>query len=95
VIKKNEHDVFRQKQVDVWMAVDLVRLSLKKIVDHIILLTGDSDFVPAIQVAKEEGLKVHLWHAERKDTAPDLRRLCDTKGDITRELLTSYAEYEK
>lgn len=77
------------------MAVDIVRLSLKRIVDHLIIITGDSDFIPAVQVAKEEGVKVHLWHAEKKDTSVDLRRLCDTKGDITRELLTSYAEYVK
>jgi uncharacterized LabA/DUF88 family protein len=95
LIQKNDHDVYRQKQVDVWMAVDIVRLSLKRIVDHLIIITGDSDFIPAVKVAKEEGIKVHLWHAERKDTSKDLRRLCDTKGDLTKELLISHAGYVK
>jgi uncharacterized LabA/DUF88 family protein len=95
LIQKNDHDVYRQKQVDVWMAVDIVRLSLKRIVEHLIIITGDSDFIPAVKVAKEEGIKVHLWHAERKDTSMNLRRLCDTKGDLTRELFTTHRWYPK
>jgi uncharacterized LabA/DUF88 family protein len=94
LIQKNDHDVYRQKQVDVWMAVDIVKLSLKRIVDHLIIITGDSDFIPAVKVAKEEGIKVHLWHAERKDTSVDLRRLCDTKG-AHQELLVSHGWFVK
>lgn len=94
IIQRKE-DVYRQKQVDVWIAVDIVRLSLKRIIDHLVLVTGDADFVPAIKVAKEEGIRVHLWHAERKNTSVELRRLCDTKNDLTRSILLKYAQYEK
>lgn len=48
------------------MTFDIVKLSLKRIVDQFIIITGDADFIPAIRVAKEEGVKVHLWHAEKK-----------------------------
>lgn len=57
--------LFEQKGVDVRMAVDLVQLSVKRIVNHIALLTADQDFVPAIQVAKDEGVVVKLYMSRK------------------------------
>ena len=45
-----------QKGVDMRIAIDIASLSLKKQVDRIILISGDSDFVPAAKMARREGI---------------------------------------
>lgn len=50
----------RQKAVDMRIGVDIAALSLKKQVDTIVLLAGDSDFVPAAKLARREGVKIIL-----------------------------------
>ncbi len=50
----------RQKGVDMRIGVDISTLTLKKQIDTIILVTGDSDFVPAAKVARREGVEVLL-----------------------------------
>jgi uncharacterized LabA/DUF88 family protein len=40
--------------------MDMIQLSLKGRVQHIILVSSESDFTPAIKFVKEEVVKVHL-----------------------------------
>ena len=47
---------FRQKGVDMKIGLDIASLTLKKLVDQIILISGDSDFVPAAKLARREGI---------------------------------------
>lgn len=49
-----------QKGVDMRIGLDIAWLSLKRIVDSVVLVTGDSDFVPAMKFARREGLRVYL-----------------------------------
>ena len=54
-----EHDLYlnlEQKGVDMRIGVDISSLSFKKQVDQIILVSGDSDFVPAAKQARREGI---------------------------------------
>lgn len=46
----------KQKGVDMRIAVDISSLVFKKQVDRIILISGDSDFVPASKQARREGI---------------------------------------
>lgn len=46
----------RQKGVDMRIGVDIAALALKKQVDTLILVAGDSDFVPAAKLARREGI---------------------------------------
>ena len=46
----------RQKGVDMKIGVDIASLAFKKQVDQIILIAGDSDFVPAAKLARREGI---------------------------------------
>ena len=48
-----QKEYFEQKRVDVLLSVDLVRHSAAGHIQHAILLAGDSDFIPAVQAAKE------------------------------------------
>lgn len=49
-----------QKRVDMKIGLDVAWLSSKSIVDRLILVTGDSDFVPAMKFARREGVQVIL-----------------------------------
>ncbi len=54
-----ENDVFfdfSQKGVDMKIGVDVASLAYKKLVKRIILISGDSDFVPAAKLARREGI---------------------------------------
>lgn len=46
----------KQKGVDMKIGVDIASLSYKKQVDQIVLIAGDSDFVPAAKLARREGI---------------------------------------
>lgn len=46
----------RQKGVDMRIGVDIASLALKRQVDTIVLVAGDSDFVPAAKLARREGI---------------------------------------
>lgn len=49
-----------QKGVDMRVGLDIASLTLKKHVDVIVLVTGDSDFVPAMKFARREGVQLFL-----------------------------------
>lgn len=55
---KEEHVFFemRQKGVDIKIGLDIASLALKKMVNRIILISGDGDFVPAAKLARREGI---------------------------------------
>jgi uncharacterized LabA/DUF88 family protein len=50
----------QQKGVDMRIGMDMARLALRGMVRTVIVVTGDSDFVPAIKFMRREGLKVIL-----------------------------------
>ncbi len=50
----------RQKRVDIKIGLDVAWLASKRIVDRIILVTGDTDFIPAMKFARGEGAQVVL-----------------------------------
>jgi len=53
------------------IGVDIASLSYKKQVDKIILISGDSDFVPAAKLARREGIDFVL-DPMRSDIKPEL-----------------------
>lgn len=46
----------KQKGVDMKIGVDIASLAYKKQVEQIVLIAGDSDFVPAAKLARREGV---------------------------------------
>lgn len=66
----------KQKGVDMRIGLDIASLAQKKLVDQIILIAGDSDFVPAAKYARREGIDFILdpmWHTIK----PSLREHID------------------
>lgn len=49
-----------QKGVDMRIGLDMASLTLKKLSSLIVLVTGDSDFVPAMKFARREGTQLVL-----------------------------------
>ena len=50
----------QQKNVDMKIGLDIASMSYKRIVDKIVLISGDSDFVPAAKLARREGIEFIL-----------------------------------
>lgn len=48
----------RQTQVDMKVGLDIASLAFKRLVDQIVLVAGDTDFVPAAKLARREGIDV-------------------------------------
>ena len=51
-----------QKGVDLRIGLDIARLSLRGLVRTVVVVTGDSDFIPAFKFARREGVRVMLAH---------------------------------
>ncbi|MCE9594716.1 MAG: NYN domain-containing protein [Planctomycetes bacterium] len=51
-----------QKGVDLRIGLDIARLSLRGLVETLVVVTGDSDLVPAFRFARREGVRVLLVH---------------------------------
>lgn len=58
--------VIEQKAVDMKIGVDIASLSFKRQVEQIVLISGDSDFVPASKLARREGIDFVLDSMGRK-----------------------------
>ena len=59
-----------QKGVDMRIGLDMAWIALKRLADILVLVTGDSDFVPVMKFARREGMRVlleHLGHPVSRD----------------------------
>ncbi len=81
--------IFQQKRTDLLMGLDFAELSTKRQASHIALFAGDSDFCPAVDFAKREGVCVWLFHGPRVSPyngegtfAEDLWKCCDERCEI-------------
>lgn len=73
-----------QKGVDMRIGMDFATLSLKRLVDRIILISGDTDMVPAIKLARREGIQVCMIQVgTRGRLAPTLIEDADLVRTIT------------
>lgn len=71
--------------------MDMIQLSLKGKVQHIILVSSDSDFIPAVKFVKEEGVKVHLRTA-LKDLKLELAKSSDTRKALDNTFMVEWAK---
>lgn len=83
---------FEQKGVDILFSVDLVRMSWARQIDRAVLITGDSDFIPAVNAAKETGVIVELYYyISPNDGGPsthqELIRAVDERHLINEDLI--------
>ena len=74
-----ENGIPRQKKVDVLIATRLIERSME--VDTLVLIAGDADFVPAIDVAKRKA-KIVLGYCSGI-TAKELIQISDEKIELS------------
>ncbi|NHJ13772.1 MAG: NYN domain-containing protein [Candidatus Thorarchaeota archaeon] len=87
---------FYQKRIEVLLTVDLMRMAWSRQIDTAILVTGENDFVPAIQSAKNAGLLIVIYFRDCFDpqgrsmtrTTEEILGVCDECMPITDELIT-------
>ncbi len=84
---------YQQKQVDMLLGLDIALLSAKRQISHMAIISGDSDLTPAIEVARDEGVTVWLFHGPRvKETnqssvARSLLQSVDMRYEIDQEFM--------
>ncbi len=85
-------DKFTEKGVDTLFTIDLLRL-YRTDIRNALLLTCDTDFVPAIKAAREDGTKVVLYYyadevkKSRFSLSRHLANVCDESVLITKKLM--------
>ncbi|MBE1294176.1 MAG: NYN domain-containing protein [Rhodobacteraceae bacterium] len=63
ILNQDDFDLdIEQKGVDLRIGLDIARLSLRGLVQTIVVVTGDSDFIPAFKFARREGVRIILAH---------------------------------
>jgi uncharacterized LabA/DUF88 family protein len=77
--------ILEQKRVDILLGVDLALLAAKHQITDAVIVAGDSDFLPAIEAAKVEGVVVHLFHGSHPHR--DLVSACDERTRITTSMI--------
>ena len=54
------HPRIEQKAVDMKIGIDIALIATKNLADLLIIITGDADMVPALKLARREGMMVGL-----------------------------------
>lgn len=88
-LTKTKRGDYIQKRVDTYFAIDLVKLAVKGIIKNAILIAGDSDFVPPIIEAKENGVIVKLVYYANT-VQDEILECCDERQEITAEFLNKF-----
>jgi uncharacterized LabA/DUF88 family protein len=88
-LTKTKKGDYVQKRVDTYFSIDLIKLAIKRDINNAILIAGDSDFVPPILEAKENGIIINLKYY-RNTVQDELLECCDEKSEITAEFLNKY-----
>lgn len=88
----------RQKGVDMRIGIDVASLAYKGLVDQIVLMAGDADFVPAAKQARREGVDFVLdpmWQAIPPGLQEHIDGLRSTCPRPPRSRLSGEAEQAK
>ena len=76
-----------QKRGDSLLSVDLTMPAAKRLIQEAALVAGDSDFIPAIEAAKSEGVLNRLFHGQSVHS--DLWTAADERVQFSQEFIDS------
>jgi len=82
LIKSDRGDEFKQKGIDTLLSIDLVELAATGQISKAVLVSGDSDFVPAVRRAKDKGVFIELFYSPHIYIHDELYELCDERNEI-------------
>jgi uncharacterized LabA/DUF88 family protein len=88
--------IFQQKRVDLLLGIDITLLAGKHQISHAAILAGDSDLIPAVEVAKQEGVCVWLIHGPARSRtsgsttyARELWDIADERIELTQKFMNN------
>lgn len=87
--------IFQQKRTDLMIGLDMALLAAKHQVTHLALLSGDSDLLPAVEAAKQEGVVVWLVHGPSRTYANDLWTAADNRMVVDRAFAAEVARHRE
>jgi len=76
--------IFIQKQVDMLLGLDIAHVAYKRLADRALILTVDTDIIPAMKTARINGLQV-IWGCcpdVQNDPSHDLRKHADFVREV-------------
>jgi uncharacterized LabA/DUF88 family protein len=76
--------IFNQKQVDMLLGLDIAHVSYNHLADRILLLSADTDIVPAMKTARINGLQVIFGYCG--DIQNDIHRKLKEHSDFIRSV---------
>ena len=85
--KDGGQDLYTQKGVDIMLGVDLVRMSWDKQIQKAVIITADSDFVYAVQAAKDAGVITQLCYASELPVNQSLLDVFDESMQFTQDII--------
>ena len=77
-IVKQRGDAMVEKGVDMMIGVDILKNAYEDLYDTAILVSGDGDFYPALQAAKDQGKHVEIAAFET-NISPETARIADLR----------------
>lgn len=81
IVADDFHPVLRQKGVDLRIGLDVALMAKDRLIDRIVVVSGDADIVPAMKVARREGVQVVLASLNHKVKA-SLREHADLYRNV-------------
>jgi uncharacterized LabA/DUF88 family protein len=73
---------FEQKGVDMRIGLDIAAYAANRAVDRIVLVSNDTDCVPALKYGRRAGLQTVLVQPPKVNIAPELLAHCDFKRPV-------------
>ncbi len=88
-LQKISPSLFRQKGIDVLLSIDMVQIAWTNKIEKAVLVSGDSDFTPAIKRTKEAGVLTTLYYSRGPGvyTHDELWIACDERYEIDEKLI--------
>ena len=74
--------VFEQKGVDMRIGLDMAMLAEKKIIDRLILISADTDLIPALKICRQHGIQIVMAEFPDKQISSKLLEHVDLARHI-------------
>jgi uncharacterized LabA/DUF88 family protein len=81
--------IFEQKRVDLMLGLDMALLAAKHQISDVVLFSGDSDLLPAVEAVKAEGVLVRLYHGSVQRPHEDLYAAADERTALSLDIVRS------
>ena len=90
-VEQDGTQIFQQKRVDMMLGLELAKLSAGGRITHAAIVAGDSDFMPAVNFAQDNGVVVWLFHGPRRSRqtgfSNELWAATDMRYEIDQEFM--------